>query len=856
MNAADFSQLLVVLASNDNQARAQAEQMLENLKVNDLPKFMILLVSELADETKPNHLRQLAGLQLKNVLESRDPQKKALLEHQWMRQDEETKTQIRNKVLLTLHSSAIEARKTAAQVLAEFASVDLVNNQWLNVIDAILKNISEPQSVFGIQSSLMAIGFLCDMCRAPALKHNTNQILTAVIQGMRETTNNDIKLAATEALVNCLVFVQENFERDSERNYIMETVCQSTQSPDARIRRVAFECLVKIGYLYYDKLKPYMEAIFTITTKALTDPNEHEDVQLQAIEFWTSLAETEAIILEEMEIAQENNITPDRECYNIISQALSPLVNLMTQCLVRQSEYQEDGDMCVSNYASNCIAAMALVTGESIVNEIMPFVSNNINNQDWHFKEAATLAFSAILDGPRQGDRMNDLINRAMPFLLAHVSDPVLLVKDTSVFALGRIAEFHPDPLIDHHLENVLKALSVAVNDEARICSKACWTILHIAEALSPEGGDEKQTYPLSPYFKTLAEMLLASTLREDSSEYNLRINAYEALSALVHSAARDTFEILDMIVAELLNRLEHTLTLPQTEEVCLIQGLMCGSLQVAARKLEFRIVKHADRIMTFLLKIFDSKSVNVHEEAFLAVGAVASALSQDFDRYMPHFLPFLLRGLQTYQYEQICVVSVNIIGDLCIALREKLFNYTDAIMEQLLKNLQTNELHRNVKPNIIASFGDIALAIGARFEKYLAFVGNVLIQACEAQVDTSSEEMVSYLNLLRENVLEAYIGILLGFKKENPQAFIPYVDPLLSFVKVVFEDPNTDQEVFKNAVSIVGDLANVYEMKIKHSLQHEFIKNMIEDACNSQDQETKQRGNKAKKSLKKISLF
>lgn len=183
---------------------------------------MILLVSELADETKPNHLRQLAGLQLKNVLESRDPQKKALLEHQWMRQDEETKTQIRNKVLLTLHSSAIEARKTAAQVLAEFASVDLVNNQWLNVIDAILKNISEPQSVFGIQSSLMAIGFLCDMCRAPALKHNTNQILTAVIQGMRETTNNDIKLAATEALVNCLVFVQENFERDVSNLYFLE----------------------------------------------------------------------------------------------------------------------------------------------------------------------------------------------------------------------------------------------------------------------------------------------------------------------------------------------------------------------------------------------------------------------------------------------------------------------------------------------------------------------------------------------------------------------------------------------------------------------------------------------------------
>jgi len=635
----------------------------------------------------------------------------------------------------------------------------------------------------------------------------------------------------------------------------MQTICTSTQSQDPRIRRVSFECLVKIGYLYYDKLKPYMEAIFSITTKALKD-QEDESVQLQAIEFWTSLAETEAIILEEISLAREHEEEPERECFNIISHALSPLVGLMTEQLVKQEEYQEDGDMCVSNYASNCIAAMALVTGEAIVKEIMPFVSNNINNNDWHFREAATLAFSAILDGPSQGDQMNDLINNAIPYILNHVADQNTLVKDTSVFALGRIAEFHPEPLINNHLENVLKALHMATQDEARVCSKACWTIMNIAEAFPSEPGEDKQTYPLSIYFNALAEMLLRSTLRQDASENNLRINAYEALSALVSSAARDTYDTLENIVVELLNRLEQTLNVHQNEEVALIQGLMCGSLQVASRKLEFRIAKHADRMMAFFLKIFDSKSVNVHEEALLAVGALASALAGDFDRYMPHFLPHFLRSLQTFQYDQICTIAVNIIGDLCIALREKLFAYSDQIMEVLLNNLQRSELHRDVKPNIIASFGDIALAIGAKFEKYLAYVANILQQACEAQVDTSNEEMIQYLNLLRENIFEAYIGILLGFKKENPQAFIPCVDSILSFVKIVAEDQNTDQEVFKNAVSIVGDLANVYGMKIKQSLQHEFIKNLIEDACNSQDSETRQKGAKAKKNLKKISLF
>ena len=49
----------------------------------------------------------------------------------------------------------------------------------------------------------------------------------------------------------------------------MQTVCATTQVPDGRIRRVAFECLVKIGYLYYDKLKPYMEAIFAVSNDCI-----------------------------------------------------------------------------------------------------------------------------------------------------------------------------------------------------------------------------------------------------------------------------------------------------------------------------------------------------------------------------------------------------------------------------------------------------------------------------------------------------------------------------------------------------------------------------------------------------------
>ncbi|EXC14450.1 Importin subunit beta-1 [Morus notabilis] len=870
--AMEVTQILLNAQAMDSTVRKHAEENLKQFQEQNLPIFLLSLAGELANDEKPAESRKLAGLILKNALDAKEHHRKIELMQRWLSLDQPVKAQIKAYLLKTLTSPALDARSTASQVIAKVAGIELPHKQWPELIEALLSNTHQVVA-HTKQATLETLGYICEEVSSEAIDQSeVNKILTAVVQGMNASEiNNDVRLAATRALYNALGFAQANFSNDMERDYIMRVVCEATISPELRIRQAAFECLVAISSTYYEKLAPYIRDIFNITAKAIKE--DEEPVALQAIEFWSSICDEETDILEEY----GGDFTGDSDipCFYFVKQALPALVPLLLETLLKQEEDQDqdEGAWNIAMAGGTCLGLVARTVCDDIVPLVMPFIEENITKPDWRQREAATYAFGSILEGP-SADKLMPLVNVGLNFMLnALMTDPNNHVKDTTAWTLGRIFEFLHGSTLDTiitpaNCPQIIKVLLHSMNDVPNVAEKACGALYFLAQGYE----DVAQSSPLTPFFQDIIQALLNVTHRPDAGESRLRTAAYETLNEVVRCSTDETASMVLHLVPVIINELNQTfeaqnISSEERERQNELQGLLCGCLQVMIQKLgsseptRSLLLQTADQMMSLFLRVFGSKSATAHEEAMLAIGALAYSSGPDFAKYMQDFYRYLEMGLQDFEDYQVCAITVGVVGDLCRALEGNILPYCDGIMTQLLKNLSSNQLHRSVKPPIFSCFGDIALAIGENFEKYLVYAMPMLQGAAELSVRTSTdddEDMIEYTNTLRNGILEAYSGIFQGFKGSTKiQLLMPYAPHVLQFLDSLFMGKDMDELVSKTAIGVLGDLADTLGSNAGPLIQQSVSsKDFLNECLSSDDHLIKESAEWAKLAISRAISF
>uniref|UniRef100_A0A8C1KJX5 Karyopherin (importin) beta 1 n=1 Tax=Cyprinus carpio TaxID=7962 RepID=A0A8C1KJX5_CYPCA len=858
--------ILEKTVSPDRNELEAAQKFLERAAIENLPTFLVELAKVLANPGNTQVARVAAGLQVKNSLTSKDPDVKTQHQQRWLAIDGSARREIKNYVLQTLGTETYRP-SSASQCVAGIACAEIPVNQWPELIPQLVANVTDPSSTEHMkESTLEAIGYICQDIDPEHLQDNANQILTAIIQGMRkEEPSNNVKLAATNALLNSLEFTKANFDKETERHFIMQVVCEATQCPDTRVRVAALQNLVKIMSLYYQYMETYMgPALFAITIEAMK--SDIDEVALQGIEFWSNVCDEEMDLAIEATEASEQGRPPEHTSKFYAKGALQYLVPILTQTLTKQDENDDDDDWNPCKAAGVCLMLLATCCEDDVVPHVLPFIKEHIKHPDWRYRDASVMAFGSILEGPELS-QLKPLVIQAMPTLIELMKDPSVVVRDTTAWTLGRICDLLPEAAINEvYLAPLLQCLIEGLGAEPRVASNVCWAFSSLAEAAyeatdAADDQEEPSTYCLSSSFELIVQKLLETTDRPDGHQNNLRSAAYEALMEIVKNSAKDCYPAVQKTTLVIMERLQQVLQMEShiqstSDRIQFndLQSLLCATLQNVLRKVQHQdALQISDVVMASLLRMFQSTagSGGVQEDALMAVSTLVEVLGSDFLKYMEAFKPFLVIGLKNYAEYQV------MLGLSCLFFCN-LFHFIKFFFECI--SLQNENVHRSVKPQILSVFGDIALAIGGEFKKYLDIVLDTLQQASQAQVDKTDYDMVDYLNELREGCLEAYTGIIQGLKgdQENVHPDVMLVQPrvefILSFIHHIAEDEDRSDGVVANAVGLIGDLCTTFGKDVMKLVEvRPQINELLSEGRRSKTSKTKTLATWATKELRKL---
>lgn len=154
----------------------------------------------------------------------------------------------------------------------------------------------------------------------------------------------------------------------------------------------------------------------------------------------------------------------------------------------------------------------------------------------------------------------------------------------------------------------------------------------------------------------------------------------------------------------------------------------------------------------------------------------------------------------------------------------------------------------RTVKPLVISLFADIALAIEGEFERYAAIVLGILKQAGQVNFNGDDEDLVEYINSLREAILEAYTGILQVYTSailhhlfrelttflqglssaKKQDMVIPAIDTIIDFLRSASDEHRSD-EVLKAAIGLLGDLGQIFGNKMLAVYNQPFVNILLQ---------------------------
>ena len=364
-----------------------------------------------------------------------------------------------------------------------------------------------------------------------------------------------------------------------------------------------------------------MDAIFPMTVTTIA--KDQEEAAKMAVYFWSILCE------QELDLEDEGKPT-----YQYMAKAMPHLMPTLLSALEKPNDDGEGDENDLCDFAGACITLIAATTKDSVVEHVLPYVSNHVQHSDWKKRDAAISAFGCILDGPQDEEKMGIIIDQAMGILVTSLGDENARIKADTAWTISRIAQSYSVRIPATQLMPLLENLVKALDEEPRVVNKACSALHALAENKSKVA--RGQPWLTANILGPIIKALLKVVERDDGDECNIRVTAYETLNMLIEVHDEDSRPIILELCKWILQRFDQSLatnclTDEDKQNNYELRDMLAASMNYICRTCNKDQVKDfGDRLMQCLLHALAQKT---SAEIFLCISAFATEVEDSFER-------------------------------------------------------------------------------------------------------------------------------------------------------------------------------------------------------------------------------
>lgn len=695
------------------------------------------------------------------------------------------------------------------------AYVELPVNEWpdlLRILHYNVVGVGLDLSTQGLRrASLEALGYICEEGLGSVLEAAAGEILSAVVQGLgAREPSPAVRQAAATALLNSLDFLRARLEQnEEERNAAFRAVFEAIasyqgSSGSAEMLPVAvgaLECLVGVAQVLYGYMRPYMhQGLAELTVNAMS--SSEPLISLQGIEFWSTVCDVELELLREREDCIETGRTFDHPLHYFARDSSGTVVPILLTLMASQSHEDDDEDAgdewTPSMAAATCLSLYASVVADDLLKlpALRKFIEENLASTDWHFREAAVLAFGSILEGPRR-DLLEPLALNTFPALFRLFGDSSVSVRDTNMWALGRVCELHPRFIPLEHSEQLAASFAAGLKQPPRVAASSAWALLHLIRRIArgTHGPVEERVAHemLARILPQLSMLLMEAAQRQDADDASLRSAAFEVLTEILAEVPGPIDQnLLQGLINHVLSILNESIrlvvgALSVDEQVrgSDIQSSCVGLLATAIKRAGVANIPVStwERLGAAFLGIAQSgaagkTAITSLEDLFLALGSILTEITEAgaadlAGNLVAPFMPYILGILARPDEAQLCRVVIGFVSDVARACKSSppVTGNLDNLVVSLQRILQSPTCQRSLKPLAITALGDLAGAVGGPVwcsSAHFASTFTILGMASEIGiVDEEDLDEVDFVCELRLALIEAVTWIIQGSKDD-----------------------------------------------------------------------------------------